>query len=407
MRNFYSQQFSKLYFIFALFPYVSFGMNSMDSQLHFIVIGVIASFFLIISGPVFSRSLHLFSLCTITLIVLTITYKDFDFIYLRGIASYLSFYVALFVTITYLTRYGIPLRIIIWSNAIYLSSAFIQMIFEGQKNEIFSFLVISNSFGSPSRGVIGLTPEPTIFAILLFFFTWIILIAEEYRPSTKIKFLIFLNLFTILFFTKSSMAFVFLIVAALFFLFEMRRKKYLIALVLITFILFCSYIYVMPYIFPQSRFVKLSQIMLGLNDGLIQNILTMINFDASINDRMLNAIFPYLGLFFNNGLPGGVQSYAEMSRELLIFTDGFFWAGLGSNKILSYVGSFIYELGLIGIATIIYMYFMLKDNLSKIRNIELCLLFVLLNSSIPVAFPIIPIMMGLMYYKKNNHNHDI
>ena len=51
---------------------------------------------------------------------------------------------------------------------------------------------------------------------------------------------------------------------------------------------------------------------------------------------------------------------------------------------------------------ILYFYDFTKDKLNPIRKYELMLLFILLNSSIPVAFPYIPIMLALMYYKKTN-----
>lgn len=406
MLIFLTEKVSKLFLILSFFPFVSFGLNSMDTQPHFIVVGFLAFVLLVITGKVFSKSIYIIGFYVIALITLLITSNNFDFTLLRGLTSYFAFYLTLSVTIVYLMRYGIPSKIIIGSNIIYLISALIQTLFESQKNEILNFLVLSNSFGSVSRGVIGLTPEPTIFAIFLFFMTWLILIIVDYNPGSKIKMLIIANLLTILFLTKSSMAFVFLITASFFILYAIRRNKYILIIAILIFLILFLYINVMPYFFPESRFSKLSQIMIGLEGGLIDRIIVMIKFDASINDRILNVFFPYFGFIMNYGLPGGVHSYAETSRELVNLTNGFFWAGLGSNKILSFVGAFVYELGLIAIINIVFFYLFLKDRMNRFRNIELCMLFVLLNSSIPVAFPLIPTIMALMYYKKIN-SHQI
>ena len=91
----------------------------------------------------------------------------------------------------------------------------------------------------------------------------------------------------------------------------------------------------------------------------------------------------------------------DLSLILVEYFDGFFWAGLGSNKILSFIGSFVYELGVIGIIFILYMYWFLKDN-NPNRFFELILLFAVLNSAIAVAFSLVPILIAMMYFKKSN-----
>jgi hypothetical protein len=381
---------------------VSFGTNSMDTQPFFIIMAILSLVIYILNENIFSKSIQLFFLLAISLLALTISSNEFNFIFVRGLASYTAFFLTIIVSVTYFKKYGIPIKLIVLSNVIYLIAALVQTLVPDQKNEILDFLVLSNSFGTPQRGVIGLTPEPTIFATLLFFLSWILLVISDYKTNFKIKFLIFSNIFTILFLVKSSMVFVFLIVTALFFLIANLRNKKFIFIAIFLFLLFFLYLYIMPYINPQSRFVRLSDVMFGIEGGLITKIIVMINFDASINDRVLNVFFPYMGLIMNTGLPGGLDSFYEASVELVKFTNGYFWAGLGSDKILSFIGAFIYELGIIGIFCILYFYDFTKDKLNPIRKYELMLLFILLNSSIPVAFPYIPIMLALMYYKKTN-----
>ena len=104
----------------------------------------------------------------------------------------------------------------------------------------------------------------------------------------------------------------------------------------------------------------------------------------------------------NHGLPGELHSFYDLSLILVEYFNGYFWAGLGSNKILSFIGSFIYELGVIGVIFILYMYWFLRDNNNPNRFFELILLFTVLNSAIAVAFSLIPILIAIMYYKKSN-----
>ena len=154
-------------------------------------------------------------------------------------------------------------------------------------------------------------------------------------------------------------------------------------------------------IFPGSRFASL--LLIGEDGiGFFYKLLAIVHSDASINDRVLNVVFPYYGILINNGIPGGLHSFYEISLELVEHFDGYFWAGLGSNKILSFVGAFIYELGVIGVIFILYMYWFLIDKSNPNRFFELILLFTVLNSGIAVAFSLIPILMAFMYYKKLN-----
>lgn len=403
MLDFFSKELSRFFFLFAMFPFVSFGTNSWDTQPFFIILGIFALVACVLSGNLFSKSIHLFFLLAISLITLSIFSNEYNFIFIRGLASYTAFFVTIILSITYFKRYGIPIKLIAISNVIYLIAAIVQTLVPDKKNEILDFLVLSNALGSPERGVIGLTPEPTIFASLLFFLSWILLLISDYKLNFKLKLLFFLNIFTILFLAKSTMVFVFLIVAAVFFLAANLKKKKFIFFVIICISLFFLYLYLMPQLNPNSRFVNLSEIFMGLDGNLFQKIIVLINFDASINDRVLNVFFPYMGLIMNKGLPGGLDSFYDVSVELVKFTNGYFWAGLGSDKILSFIGAFIYELSIIGIFCILYFYYLTKDKFNLQRKYELTLLFILLNSSVPVAFPFIPIILALMYHKKVNN----
>ena len=74
--------------------------------------------------------------------------------------------------------------------------------------------------------------------------------------------------------------------------------------------------------------------------------------------------------------------------------------GSESNKILSFTGAFVYELGAIGIFIFFYFYNFLKDKNNPNRFFEIALLFVILHSAIAVAFSLVPIFIATLYYKK-------
>tara|TARA_B100000131_G_C17664432_1_gene429636 strand:- start:159 stop:557 length:399 start_codon:yes stop_codon:yes gene_type:complete len=127
----------------------------------------------------------------------------------------------------------------------------------------------------------------------------------------------------------------------------------------------------------------------------------MIHFDTSINDRVLNVIFPYLGFFMNYGLPGGFYTFSEVSIRLSELTSGYFWAGFGSNKILSFIGTFIYELGFIGILILSFLCFQLTKVKKSRRKYEILFLFLLLSNALPVANPFVPLLIVLLIINPN------
>jgi hypothetical protein len=394
--------FANLFFIFALFPYVSFGTNSMDTQPHFVIFGMLSIFLFVTSGGVFKRITHFIFFISIILLVLLFKAQDFDFSFYRAAASYLAFFVVVSASYIYIKRYGIPIRLMVAGNIAYICAALLQFFYN---QHLLSFLVTPNSFIDPSRGVSSLTPEPTFFAITLFFWSWIYLIIYDYRPNKFIIYLLFINLLTIILLSKSTMVIVFLLITTLFYLLKNIKKKKILFLIFLSIVLVFISLFSILTLYPESRFSQLTNIFMILDGNIIEKLIVIINFDASINDRILNALFPYFGFFYNYGMPGGIDSFYDTSVYLSNKSGGYFWAGLGSNKILSFIGTFIYELGFISLFLFYYFYDFLKDHNNQNRIFEIILLFILLNSAIPVGFPLIGIMIALMYHKKNNNNY--
>ena len=391
---------AKFFFIAALFPFVSFGTNTMDSQPHYIVLAFFSFTFFTFSGLIFRKAIDLIIFLMIILLTLVIFDTNYDFTFFRAIASYSGFIITLVVSIIFFERFGIPIKTIVIANLMYIFAGLIQMNFGGYALD---FLVLSNSADpSISGGVMSLTPEHTFFGIVLFFFSWILLIIYDYKPPIKIAFLVLINILSIFILAKSSMVIVFLLVSAfVFFIGSIKQKVNPIKILIIPIVLFII-LFAFLEIFPGSRFADLIQIAGRDGVGLFGQLSAIIHSDASINDRLLNVVFPYYGIVLNHGIPGGLHSFSDLSLILVEYFNGYFWAGLGSNKILSFIGSFIYELGVIGVIFIFYMYWFLKDNSNPNRFFELILLFAVLNSAIAVAFSLIPILIAIMYYKKSN-----
>ena len=393
----FENHIASIFFILALFPFVSFGTNSMDSQPFYIFFAMLSFLFFASSGLIFKESLNLIILTIIVLLTIFLTSTTFDFIFIRGVASYLGFFITLIVSIVYFERFGIPVKFIVISNIIYLFVGILQFLYDPL---IANFLVLPNGYPNMIRGATSLTPEHTFYGIVLFFFSWINLIIYDYKPPKLISILIIINLFSIVFVAKSSMVIVFLLVAAFVFLLRNLKRKVVFKQFFITSIGLLVLLYSFIWLFPEARFARLVTHGASLEIGFIDGIIAVIKRDGSINDRVLNAVFPYFGIVLNYGLPGGLHSFYDMSLILVEYFGGFFWSGLGSNKILSFIGTIIYELGLIGILSISYLYWLVKDSNNHNRIFELILLFAVLNSAIALAFSLVPILIAIMYFKK-------
>ena len=130
------------------------------------------------------------------------------FIFLELLHPIPAFILTLVVSIIYFERFGIPLKTIVIANLIYILAALVQINFGGSYT---NFLIYSNNLFEPSTagGAWSLTPEHTFFGIVLFFFSWILLIIYDYKPPILISFLVLINILSIFILAKSSMVIVF------------------------------------------------------------------------------------------------------------------------------------------------------------------------------------------------------
>jgi len=392
---------AKVFFIFALFPFVSFGTNSMDSQPHYIFLSIVSFILFATSGGIFKKSIGLLLILTFILITLISMEENFGFIFLRGIGSYLGFFMTLIVSIIYFERYGVPIKTIILANLVYLFAGLLQVFYGGL---VLEFLVHSNTSSAVLKdGVMSLTSEHTFFGIVLYFFSWILLVIYDYNPPNKVKVLIVINILSIFILAKSTMVILYLVVSSIAYLLRYWNKKALLKKVLFALLIIVSAFYFFTEIVTLSRFSNLVYAGGKVSDvGMFVKITNVVASDASINDRLLNVVFPYYGFVRNFGFPGGLNSYSNMSYILIEHFNGYFWSGIGSNKILSFTGAFIYELGALTIFIFFYFYQFLKDSKNPNRFFEIALLFVILHSAIAVAFSLIPIFIAIMYYKKTH-----
>lgn len=383
-----------LFVIFCTIPWVHFGLNRMDSQPWPIIFSL---FFLLISSTHFGRDKFIFILLWLVLfgILLGLFFRDpdIDFLLLRGIANYVGFTILFLAFISFLRKYGFPLTTLVTMNMAWLLAGILEVISPGILNAV----VLERT--TLDRGLTSLAPEPTFFAVYLFFNSWLILIGTFYQPTKKIKMLILINILAILGLAMSAMVTLFLVISVVFaatFMFirsSIKKSVFIyggVAIVLLVLIFSLTINF-----FEGSRLVKL--IYKAIHTPWIE----IFKYDASINSRLAHAVLPVHGFFYNYGIPGGFNSFDTVSQELVKSYNGYFWYGIGGNKIMSWVGSFLYELGFFGLISLGFLATRLLDGTRK-RKFEISLLFILLFSATPLAFPLAPLIIATLYFTRIN-----
>lgn len=370
------------FIVATLFPHVSFRLNDMDSQpwsIFFAILFLLCN--LRVKLPVVLLPL-LFVIPVVTIFALWDGYINFSAV--RAVVSYSSLALVVVVSFIYMSCYGVPFGIIYFANMAYLAAGLAQAVFG---NDIFSFALLSRT--TEGRGVTGLSVEPTYYALILFFISWIYLVAADYKPRGMKLFLVMANTVAILFLAKSSMVFIFIFIFFFAMIFKSAnfavfvRRSVLIAL--LGSLIVGGVLLMLEGSRLDSFIGKL------LSDG----VLGVIHEDASINDRVSSVVFPFHGLIYNSLLPGGFHSYSSTSDVVREAYNNFFWYGGGGNTIMSYWGAMVYELGFFGILLMIYLLSLLAF---KGRIFEAILLFLFLFSAIPISFPLISFFFALCFY---------
>ena len=379
------------FIFFAFLPWVNFGTNSRDTQIWPLLFGLL---FLLTSYryKYDSKEISIASLPLFALVVWFFFSENvMDFIALRAIISYLAFTVCFLAFIVFVKKYNFPWKLIVSINLLYLIIGIIQTYIPN----IVSSIVTARGLDSSGRGVTGLTSEPTFFGIFLFFISYLYLAKTNFNPNFKISLMIFINVLSIIFLTKSSTVALFIILAIPFLAITRLSFK----------MLFLSCVFIVITLLLIPILLEDSRLILLYESAQEIGIMNLIFLDGSINDRVANVIYPLHGFYLNNFLPGGFHSFTNMHAYLTDYYLGFFNYGSGGTSILSYIGVFVYELGFIGVLFLMWIFFLIQNGSFK-RFMDTSLLFILLNSSIPPSLPIIPFIFALFLIKNSSSNED-
>lgn len=336
------------------------------------------------------RYIILLFLTILAVSVVALAYPVRDiFLLARGIVSYLTIPLVMIAFFDFLARYGPPLRTILFVNLLWLVVAIV---------EIYSPQLIASVSAyrtTDDRGLTSLAPEPTFFAIYLFFSSWLILILSGYSPCRYPALIIFLNILAIVFLARSAMGIVFLAAGVVSFIllkglrFRLSRSAAIVSLSLVA-LLFAVAILARDTL-DETRVGALAR---AVSDVSLYELAYR---DASINARVEHAILP-VHAFLNNGLlPGGFADYSPARAEIIHYYGYFFWYGASADKIMSWLGSYFFELGFLGVIIVVLMFSSFMA-LSKSSILESSLLIILLIGAIPIAFSVVPLVFASLRF---------
>jgi hypothetical protein len=310
------------------------------------------------------------------------------FLIIRGLVSYLTFIFSFLASYIYFRRYGIPLNLMISLNVIWLILAVPQLVVNP-----FIYESFVQTRTTHNRGVTSLAAEPTFFAVLLIFTSWILISSTTWSANKAIRLLVPLNIIFIVFIAQSAMGVLYTIIfsLAIFMVASSRDKlKYIMVLCL-----------VIPLLVFASLYYLEGSRLIGLTSMASNGLGFLIEQDASINSRLAHAILPLIGSLLKIGIPGGFGTFGEYAKSINLFLfDDFFYRDIGSHVIMSYLGAFFFELGFVsGVFFVCFILYCsgVKYKIHLIRGLTLCALLI---SAIPVNFPLVSIILALWLYQR-------
>lgn len=389
------QRKSFLYFpilLLLFFPYVTPYSFGSDIQPWAIIFVFLMSIFLFFKNIKLNYELSFLWLPLLLSIGLLTISPDM----LSGIRSVLGYLTISLVPLTsyFLLRDNQTLfeKFVKGASLIYCAIGLIQTFV----NKEFMLFLLNTIRTSNDRGVTSLAVEPTFYGLICLFLILIFLALNIQYKNRYICLLVF----QIIFLSQSTMTILLLLMFCIYyFLFKLNLKFVFLG----SLFLFLAYLLIIDIgmINQNIRFFAILRLVL-------ENPSQLIAIDQSINFRLADIYFSLKGFVDSYMIPNGFGAYqAFLSSELpqqKIFTGGSGWV-TSSNRISSYYGALLFELGFVGlIIPFVYSFIIIKSYRNQVRDLLLYVFFLntVLLTAIPLSFTFVGIYMATLLHKANN-----
>ena len=382
--------FRWLFLVVAFFPWVSFNTNSLDMQPWPLLVALCL---IAMDGKMILSRTLIYStvLVAIGFFVAIFTSNSANFLALRAFYQFFSIFIFFAATNSIIRRrYNIRPLVKVF-NVIWILAALVEL----------RFPMVLAIFGkvrtSTGRGVTSFAPEPSFFAAYLIFSSALLLVLDGYNFK-KSRWVHLLNIIATLLLAKSAIGMAYLAVLVLcyfgYLLIRQSPKKLGLYLLISVFTLTAIVPVLLKLTETNTRAVNLIQKL------ITEGPLLLVKIDASINERVAHVILPIHAAIQNFFLPLGFDTFAKTRLEVQGFYNGFFWQATGTNKIMSWMGEWIYTLGIFGTFGLILLYVNFPK-LSREGKWTLIAVSIILFSAIPVSFPLVVILFAYMSGDRN------
>ena len=147
--------------------------------------------------------------------------------------------------------------------------------------------------------------------------------------------------------------------------------------------------------------------MLKVINLILKNPQEILLVDASISERVMHLYLSFKGSVTNFFMPNGFYKFHDLMVAEMAVNEYFWWAW-PSNKIMSGIGSGIYEIGLVSLITpIILISLSLKNGYNNgILVIIIATPILVYLNAINYASPYFSILIGVLAFGVRNIKHN-
>ena len=338
----YQSPIAAVFTVVALFPWVSFSLNEMDMQPWALIIGLIYIFLFTGKLKVSPNYTLSFTLMLVGLTCAVYLSSSLGFLTLRGIYNFFGFFIFYSIFLHILTKYEV-INFLKAINYIWIAGGILELM-DPSIMEIFGKVRTSVDRGSTS-----FAPEPSFFAANLIFLPILIIILTNYSWK-KNKYLVLLNLLTLLLVCRSAIGLSYIMVLFCvwigYHLIRLKPTKIGVRILCVSVISFSFMIFL---VYVSSGETRLTSLLKRLvTDGPM----LLFKLDASMNERLAHIVFPIYGSIKDFFVPHGMDTFSETRIMLEPHFNNFFWYSMNTDKIMSWYGDWMYTLGVFGVVSL-------------------------------------------------------
>lgn len=254
--------------------------------------------------------------------------------------------------------------------------------------DVFSFLLQSRT--TDSRGYNSLFAEPSFFGMATFIFCIVYYVANSSSEKKISSLPIVTSIISIILLSQSSLVILILIITMLLYLLVNLNLKNTALLIAMILIVVTAGVLIAEG--SDSRALKVINL-------ILTNPQDILLIDASISERVMHLYLSLKGSVNNFLMPNGFYDFHDLMIKEMAANQYFWWA-FPSNKIMSGIGSALFEIGLISLITPgILILLSIKNKYNKGLLVFVMIAPILIYSNaINYASPYLSILIGVLAY---------